>query len=168
MSDQLLCPLHGPFDATYGTCPYCAGTHNRPVPPPPLSNYSPAYNQPGGRRSVPVAGHELDTQTQVDEEEKIGPLAILWVKSGARRGQIYKIDANTIIGRKEGQLLLEDPKVSNPQAKFTLENNEFVLWDFASKNGTFVNGERIRGATALKENDEVKFGDTVFVFKMLP
>ena len=38
----------------------------------------------------------------------------------------------------------------------------------ASENGTFVNGEAIRGATVLQENDEIKTGDTVFVLKTLP
>jgi hypothetical protein len=30
-----------------------------------------------------------------------------------------------------------------------------------------VNGKRIKAATPLNENDEVKMGDTVFVFKAL-
>ena len=71
------------------------------------------------------------------------------------------------MGRKSGDLILDDPKVSNPHAKFKFENDAFEIWDFGSKNGTFVNGERIRSATKLKENDEVKIGDITFVLKVL-
>lgn len=94
-------------------------------------------------------------------------MAILWVKDGARRGKIYKIKDGTTIGRSTGDVVLDDPKTSNPHAKFTLENEQFVIWDFGSKNGTFVNGTRIRSATALQENDTIRIGDVVFSLKIL-
>ena len=64
---------------------------------------------------------------------------------------------------------MDDPKVSNPHARFRLndEDDGFVLWDFGSKNGTYVNDEKIAAATALKENDVVKIGDTEMVLKVL-
>lgn len=200
MSEQLLCPYHGPYDAAYGTCPYCSGALNRPVPPPPLGqselptdlgeyppqqvnvpgqvvapgmrqsemptdlgNYPPGPGQPGAPAWPPRPVDE----TVLDEEEAIGPMALLWVKEGPKRGVIHRVEGGTVVGRKEGSLKLEDPKVSSPHAKFTLEAGEFILWDFASSNGTFVNGQKIREATILKENDEVKIGETTFVFKVM-
>ena len=68
--------------------------------------------------------------------------------------------------KKDG-LVLDDPKVSSMHAKFTLEWDDFVLWDLGSSNGTFLNGKKIREATVLEENDLVKIGDTVFVLKLL-
>jgi pSer/pThr/pTyr-binding forkhead associated (FHA) protein len=96
-----------------------------------------------------------------------GPLAIMWVRQGARRGRIYKVKERAVVGRDDGDIVLDDPKVSNPHAKFTIEEGQFMLWDFGSKNGTHVNGERIKAATPIKENDEIKIGDTTFVFKVL-
>jgi hypothetical protein len=96
-----------------------------------------------------------------------GMLGILWVKDGNRRGHIYNINDNSVVGRREGDLILDDPKVSNPHAKFTIEDGQFILWDFGSRNGTFVNGERIRAATLLKENDKIKIGDSIFILKIL-
>ena len=72
-----------------------------------------------------------------------------------------------IVGRKEGGLIIDDPKVSSMHAKFTMEGDNFVVWDFGSSNGTYVNGKKIREATVLEENDLVKIGDTVFVVKLL-
>ena len=33
---ELVCPTHGPYDASYGTCPHCSGQANRPPAPTPL------------------------------------------------------------------------------------------------------------------------------------
>ena len=107
-----------------------------------------------------------DDETQIEFEDT-GVQAILWVKEGDRRGHTYKVKDGTVVGRKDGDLVLDDPKVSNPHAKFVFENDSFVVWDFGSKNGTFVNAERIRAATPLKENDTIKIGDTLFVIKIL-
>ena len=110
-------------------------------------------------------GHRVDV-TEI-ESPQTGAEAILWVKEGIRRGQIFKIKGDATIGRSEGQIILDDPKVSNPHAKIVAENEEYVIWDFGSKNGTFVNGEKIRAATSLKENDLVKIGERTFVIKIL-
>ena len=200
---ELLCPQHGPYDASYGSCPYCAGSTRRPQAPTPLEDdlptdlgqaprpsgkpfngggyyeESPTDLGPGRKSSGRILDVDDEESTQlgrrhakdgdVTEIENVvtGALAILWAKEGQRRGQILKVKGDSVIGRSEGQITLDDPKVSNPHAKLTLENDEYVLWDFGSKNGTFVNGERIRAATVLKENDTVKIGDRVFVFKIL-
>jgi len=96
-----------------------------------------------------------------------GPLGMLWVKEGARRGRFYPIRHGTVIGRKEGDLILDDPKVSSSHAKFTMEGDQFIIWDFGSSNGTYVNGKKIREATLLEENDLIKIGETIFVVKFL-
>ena len=216
MENEITCPIHGPFDASLGACPFCSGQSQSPPAPDPLDadNLETDLSGGMGREYYPQAEDDLQTdlnyrggQQAVEEDdwteisrERIGPggfidlddegttqlgrgrkddvteveymptaaIGILWVKSGNRRGQILKINDGDIIGRSEGNVILDDPKVSNPHAKFTVEENQFVLWDFGSKNGTYVNGERIRAATELNENDEIKIGDTIFVFKFLP
>lgn len=94
-------------------------------------------------------------------------LCLLWVKEGPRRGRFYPVHHGTMIGRREGDLILDDPKVSGSHAKFTMEDDRFFLWDFGSANGTYVNGKKIRRATRLEENDIIKIGETIFVVKLL-
>jgi hypothetical protein len=101
------------------------------------------------------------------ESSSTGAEALLWIKEGPNRGRIYPVHSEAVIGRKDGDLILDDVKVSNPHAKIICEDGQFVIWDFASKNGTFVDGERIRAATPLNENTLVKIGDSIFVFKVL-
>lgn len=199
MAQELLCSIHGPYDASYGTCPVCSGAVNRPPAPSPLSEDEMATDlgaapmpgiAPGGGDSespteIPARRGGRGKILDLDDEEPtelgrgaredvteieappVGIQGLLWVKEGHRRGRVYKIQDNAVIGRKDGNLILDDPKVSNPHAKLTTEDDQFVIWDFGSKNGTFVNGERIRGATPLDENDLVKIGDTIFMVKLL-
>ncbi len=106
--------------------------------------------------------------TELDVSPKTNTtLCMLWVKEGPRRGRFYAIHHGTTIGRRDGDLILDDPKVSGSHAKFTMEKEQFFLWDLASSNGTYVNGKKIRKATLLAENDVIKIGETLFVVKLL-
>ncbi len=199
MAQELTCPLHGPYPASYGTCPRCAKLSGaRPQDPGPIgasdddmptdyfagrdnvafqpnnADEAPTVLPGGSRRILDMDEQEtnLGFQRQGDDVTElavpeVGPQAILWVKEGRRRGRIYQIKEETIIGRKNADLILDDPKVSTTHAKIVIEKDEYILIDFHSKNGTFVNGERIKAETSLKENDTVKIGDVVFVLKIL-
>lgn len=191
MSPEGFCPIHGPFDGP--ACPYPHG-ESRPQNPAPLGGdddlptdlgggYSPGgYGDaeapteiPGRQRGILDADDAEATDigrvahediTELEAPQTV-TLAMLWVKEGRRRGKYYPIRHGTVVGRKEGGLILDDPKVSAMHAKFNLEGEDFVVWDFGSANGTFVNGKRIREAYVLNENDEVRIGETVFVVKLL-
>lgn len=108
-----------------------------------------------------------DDKTIIDRPAKSGLLGWLVVKDGPRRGQIHELRDGMTVGRDNAALLIRDPKMSRPHAKVTIEDGQFTLWDFGSENGTFVNGEKIRSATPLQENDEIKMGDTFLVLKTL-
>jgi FHA domain len=121
----------------HGRCPYCQNTinvQNIPEESEPQTEYK-----------------QRDTDFTEAEFEETGPLGILWVKNGYQRGRLYKVRHGTTIGRKYGDVLLDDPKVSKRHAKLTVDDDQFMLWDFGSTNGTFVNGERIRKATLLRK-----------------
>lgn len=106
--------------------------------------------------------------TVVDRPQK-GLLGWLVVKSGGRYGHIYKIKPQAIIGRdaRRATMVLDDERISTIHARFIIKDDQFMLVDLGSSNGTFVNGEAITGATVVKENDEIKMGNLVFVLKTL-
>lgn len=132
--------------------------------------------RPGGMRPSleDYAATDLASRTYMERMDETlldvpetGLLGLLWVVEGERKGRIYKIHDGDIIGKRDGALILDDPKVSTPHCRFREENECFVLWDCGSKNGTFVNNKRIREATKLEENDRIKVGDMVFSLKMM-
>jgi hypothetical protein len=190
MSPVKFCPDHGPYDASFATCPQCGGQPSAPraldemdvletdiTPAPRRFNddadetYIPAergLNQP----MTDATMLSSDSARAMDETQLSGSRsammeAIFWVKEGNRRGKYYPIRHNTVIGRKEGNLILDDLKVSATHAKITFSSKKYMIWDFGSANGTFVNGKRITEAKAIDENDEIRIGDTVFVLKLL-
>lgn len=67
------------------------------------------------------------------------------------------------VGRKPGlSLMLPGNTVSGLHAEFFQEGSALCLRDLGSTNGTFVNGDRLSGATELHDNDLVQFADLPF------
>lgn len=182
---EKFCPLHGPYDAALDECPYCLAEQQAegmglPASPLPLGAEGSREETPEDERGPAwseeaLAGAEntqagdaiertLVDRPKVQERTLLG---LLWVKAGRFPGKVFPLEDGAVLGRTMGDILLQDPRVSNPHAKVTLEDGRFVLWDFGSANGTWVNGRQIREATPLAENDEIRMGETVLVLKTL-
>ena len=62
--------------------------------------------------------------------------------------------------------LPEDPSVSRVHAVLERIGDEWTLVDDgSSRNGSFVNGQRVRGRQLLRDGDVVSVGDTQIVFR---
>ena len=81
------------------------------------------------------------------------------------RKQYLVSEADRILGRDEtNDIVLRDDQVSGRHARITSEGDAFKVEDLASRNGTFVNGERIGEATTLRSGDLTKVGRTILKF----
>jgi hypothetical protein len=120
-----------------------------------------------GRGRAREAEDEID-ETVIDRPQT-GLLGWLIVKSGGRYGHMYKVKSGAVIGRdsRKADMVLDDEKVSALHARFVIKDGRFVLYDLGSANGTHVNGQEITAATLVKENDEIKMGNIVFVLKTM-
>jgi hypothetical protein len=58
-----------------------------------------------------------------------------------------------------------DPAVSRLHAVFERYPAGWCISDLGSKNGTFVDGERILGSRTLRPGDEIRVGSTRLVFR---
>jgi pSer/pThr/pTyr-binding forkhead associated (FHA) protein len=65
---------------------------------------------------------------------------------------------NTIGREPKSTVCINDASVSRGHARITIKDNEVILEDLRSKNGTQVMGEEINGPTPLKDGDEIEFG----------
>jgi transcriptional regulator with GAF, ATPase, and Fis domain len=92
-------------------------------------------------------------------------MARLIIKEGQDEGMSFEIrGSHFTLGRdlvNDVQLLY--PKVSRQHAEIRFENNEYVLYDKESRNGTFVNGDQV-DSRSLNHKDTIQLGDTVFMF----
>ncbi len=87
--------------------------------------------------------------------------SFLKIVAGARQGLNVPLSPREplVIGRKEGDLLLDDPLVSGRHCQVLARNGEFVLQDLGSTNGTMVDGRLVR-EVVLKPGNEVAVGST--------
>jgi hypothetical protein len=88
-------------------------------------------------------------------------LAAVVVKLGPQAGRRVELTREVVIGRQDADLVLdEDPEVSRRHAMLRRSGESVVVEDLNSTNGTFVNGERVREAIAVRPGDEVMVGRT--------
>src|SRR5437016_9213476 len=87
------------------------------------------------------------------------------VLEGVDKGRVYRdLPTPVTIGREEGNLLrLNDERVSRFHAKVQLDDDDFILTDLESTNGTRVNGSVVQ-IRRLRFGDRVGLGRSVLLF----
>jgi pSer/pThr/pTyr-binding forkhead associated (FHA) protein len=76
------------------------------------------------------------------------------------------LDHGLTVGRQAipGQVVLDHPNVSRRHASFEIADGTVVLRDLGGTNGTYVNGERLRGARRLVQGDRIDIGPFQLTF----
>ena len=107
--------------------------------------------------SVPP-GHELDGAGH--------PLlrverAASWVP-----GSAFDVTGGVVLGRGDQvDIRLEDTFASARHARIVPQGSVLVLEDLGSTNGTYLNGEPLRGPQPLHPGDRIRIGETEFSFQ---
>jgi ABC-type sugar transport system ATPase subunit len=70
----------------------------------------------------------------------------------------------TLIGRTESDVVLDDPGVSRRHASISYVDQRFRVRDERSANGTYLNGSRV-GEYDLEDGDEIRVGETILNFR---
>jgi two-component system, NtrC family, response regulator HydG len=85
--------------------------------------------------------------------------------AGRLKGAVFSIeDFPVVIGRETAATLcLADASVSRRHTQIEKENDEFVILDLESLNGTFINDVPIK-RRILQHGDRVRIGDSQFLF----
>lgn len=75
----------------------------------------------------------------------------------------YLLQGEMLVGREaECAISLNSGHISRYHAKFNVSPNGVYIEDLHSTNGTFVNGQKIKGRIRLSVGDEVAFDDITF------
>src|SRR6185436_16588785 len=87
------------------------------------------------------------------------------VLEGIDKGRVFRdLPTPVTIGREEGNMLrLNDERVSRFHAKIQFDNNEIILTDLESTNGTRVNGNVVQ-IRRLRPGDRVGVGRSLLLF----
>jgi two-component system, NtrC family, response regulator HydG len=87
--------------------------------------------------------------------------------AGRLKGSVFSIEnLPVVIGRDTtATLCIADASVSRRHSQIEKENEEFVILDLNSLNGTFINDVPVK-RRALQHGDRVRVGDSQFLFLM--
>ena len=162
---------------------FYADTAAAPPPPPPSTNPSPGSvaNVPSvaspplpPTKSSPGVGDRLrETVHGVPQASAARPsgagggLANFLVRAGALKGQRLIVKTPVVnIGRADyNDIVFPDESVSTTHAKLQRREGVWVLVDLDSTNGTFVDGDQVKGDAPLAPGATVRFGDVSTVFE---
>jgi pSer/pThr/pTyr-binding forkhead associated (FHA) protein len=94
-------------------------------------------------------------------------MIIYWLK---HRGTFFPVhQGDSLLGRSpECLIVLPSERVSREHAVVRRIHCGLEIEDLGSRNGTWVNGTRIRRATVLQQGDEVQLGDDVLEVVLKP
>ena len=85
--------------------------------------------------------------------------------SGHEEGAVYDIPSyGATLGRGEVEIRLDDPFASSRHARIFREGPVVVIEDLGSTNGTYLNGELLRGPQPLHDGDRIRIGDSEFSY----
>lgn len=89
----------------------------------------------------------------------------LIVKEGVKKGKRYRLtpEGMTIGRNPESKIFVDDKTASRLHAQVVKKGDDYYIADCGSKLGTFLNQGPVR-EERLAINDEIKIGQTVFVF----
>jgi pSer/pThr/pTyr-binding forkhead associated (FHA) protein len=110
-----------------------------------------------------------DLKARIDAERTGQPFLIY--RDGAGRQQLFALDAERTqlsVGRREASDLALgwDEEVSRLHARLErVEQDWTVVDDGLSRNGTYLNGERLTGRRRLSDGDGLRFGATTVTFR---
>lgn len=166
-------------------CPACHARYTVPKPPPvrtrlkcrrcqdailvpaegapPTGQPAPPEPPPPRGREDPRAGDQTIASGSLPSEQldlSPGQRISLIVVEGANKGKQFSITKTwTTVGRREGDILLQDSEVSGTHAVLKVLGGVCRVQDLNSTNGTYVNGRRVDEAP-VAHLDEIQLGRT--------
>jgi S-DNA-T family DNA segregation ATPase FtsK/SpoIIIE len=88
----------------------------------------------------------------------------LMVTEGSLKGKVFPIDKpQVLIGRVDGDIVIEDSKVSRSHCVLEVHGLAALVVDLDSANGTFVNGKKI-ACSQIDHMSEFRVGNTTLMF----
>jgi hypothetical protein len=92
---------------------------------------------------------------------------VIAIISGPEDGRVSECDEEPIVLGRHGTLQLADHKVSKRHAQLRCDGGEWYIEDMGSRNGTYVNGDRVDRPRRVSEGDKLALGMTVMVISRL-
>lgn len=113
------------------------------------------------------------TATDFDQEleslgkEDVGVPALLVAHSffPPAAGDRFRLPDSFMVGTKQGcHLVINDDRLSRNHFVINKKKNKWIIEDLNSKNGTYVNGQKLKKSQKLSDNDTIIASKSIFIF----
>lgn len=91
---------------------------------------------------------------------------VVRVVEGEQSGMTFGGTFPCVVGRKDADIIINDPMVSKRHAAIQNINGKLLLMDLNSTNGTRLNGQPVT-QSALKQGDRIGIGQTVLLVETI-
>ena len=124
--------------------------------------------------AAPAAGPDYEDATGLHQAsaglsgdgDQGAPRLRVQTAAGLRAGSAYDLSDGALLGRGDmADIRLEDTFASTQHARLVPQGEVMVLEDLGSTNGTYLNGEPLRGPQPLHVGDSIRIGDSEFIFE---
>jgi pSer/pThr/pTyr-binding forkhead associated (FHA) protein len=91
------------------------------------------------------------------------PIYQITVRSGPEPGKTFPLEREEVFMGRDlaNDITISDPEVSRRHARFIMQDDNVMLEDLGSTNGTFLNGERISTPQQLRPGDVITLGENI-------
>lgn len=136
--------------------------HPAPEPPPPPAPLS--VPEPEATVATPLAS--LRPAAVPEPKPSIESLVGVLTLDNADKTAFPLFEAECTIGREASNgIQVPDSSVSGTHAKVRKTSDGYLLEDLNSRNGTYVNGERVQ-SRLLKSDDKIRLGKVHMIFNL--
>jgi hypothetical protein len=149
-----------PLDDESGLARAGARPDVHPTPTPPRGVLPATKEKPVTPQRITPTGSDTIRIKNAYENEL--PLAWVVALNGPHAGQEYRLQKITDIGRESdhNDVALNDSTISRQHARIRYEKGAFVIYDLASANGVFINGEQVQ-RRVITHRDRIKLGQVM-------
>jgi FHA domain len=120
----------------------------------------------GGAEAVAPADEATGLHSASDGGPHRTPKLRVHAAAGLASGSAYDLSDGALLGRGDAaDIRLEDTFASARHARLVPQGEVMVLEDLGSTNGTYLNGEPLRGPQPLHVGDSIRIGDSEFTFE---
>ena len=120
----------------------------------------PMKEVPSATDDIPEPMAESKTEVLTDDDYAPSQGHFIVLRDNTDPSKVYKayITNSIIIGKREGDIIIDDSSVSGKHCEIKVIGNEHSVTDLGSTNGTKVNGVKIDAPVYLEEGNLLEIG----------
>ena len=118
-------------------------------------------------RTVPRYGYAFHGDARPAPTADISPLARSGPRLVSRRREWLLSEGPSFVGRdRECAVRIDSSTVSRRHARIMVTSGEATVEDLGSKNGTYVNGRRVKQPVALRDRSQIRVGSSLMTYEV--